>query len=143
MSLASDLRLIAKTRTADMKLIMQRSLFQVGNSIIMNSPVDEGTFRGNWIGGIGLANTSTTTGVDTQGTKTSGALQAKLSHLDLGKDFFFTNALPQGEVLEYGGYSYGPKTTSEGFSKKAPEGMVGISVALFNDIVSREVKRLR
>lgn len=143
MSLGSDLRLIAKKRSADVRLIMQRSLFQVGNSIILNSPVREGTFRGNWVGGIGLADTSVVSTVDAQGTKTSGALEAKLSSLNLGEDFFFTNALPYGEVLEYGGYSYGPNTTSDGFSKKAPEGMVGISVALFGDIVAREVKRLR
>lgn len=143
MSLGSDLKKIAKRRKADLKLIQDRSLFQVGNSIILNSPVDEGTFRGNWNGNVGSIDMSVTDEVDTSGTKTSGKLSAKLDTLDIGQSFYFTNAMPQGEVLEYGGYNFGPKTTSAGFSKKAPEGMVGISVDLFEDIVAREVKRLR
>lgn len=142
MSLASDLRKIAKRRKEDLVTIQNRSLYQVSNSIILNSPVDEGTFRGNWNAGVDNADESTDSAADPMGMTTQGRLNAKLSTLKPGQSFYFTNSLPYGEVLEYGGYSYGPKTTSEGFSKKAPQGMVGISITLWDEIVAREVQKL-
>ena len=144
MSLSSDLKKIAQRRKGHLKLIVERSLGQVGNSIIMNSAVKEGTFRGNWNSSIGgVDKTIDENAKDKSGQVSIGKLHTELTSLDVGKSFYFTNSLPYGEVLEYGGYSPGPMVTDEGYSKKSPDGMVGISVQLFTSIVEKEVRKLR
>lgn len=64
--------------------------------------------------------------------------------------YYISNNLPYIGVLEYGGYPNPPKKGSwskrdqawvikseNGFSKQAPEGMVGLTVAKFQSIVNK------
>lgn len=128
-----------------MKTLVRRVNQRIGNDIILNSPVEEGTLRANWLSKKNQADQSYDEGTqDKSGSGSINRLSIELSTLENGETFFFTNSLPYAEVVEYGGYSpNGPKVTDEGYSKKAPEGMVRISIARFPDIVSEEIARIR
>ena len=136
MSLSTDLAKIAARNKAKLLKVAQNSLMRVGGSIIAKSPVDSGRFKNNWLAAYGAPDTSTTENV----AKTSigegrGAVyeryKAKLSGLDDGQVFYFTNSLPYAERLEYG------------WSEQAPAGMVRLSVANWQSIVAEEVARIK
>lgn len=136
MSLSTDLAKIAARNKAKLLKVAQNSLMRVGGAIIAKSPVDSGRFKNNWLAAYGAPDTSTTENV----AKTSlgegrGAVyeryKAKLSGLDDGQVFYFTNSLPYAERLEYG------------WSEQAPAGMVRLSVANWQSIVAEEVARVK
>lgn len=136
MSLSTDLAKITARNKAKLLKVAQNSLMRVGGAIIAKSPVDSGRFKNNWLAAYGAPDTSTTENV----AKTSigegrGAVyeryKAKLSGLDDGQVFYFTNSLPYAERLEYG------------WSEQAPAGMVRLSVANWQSIVAEEVARVK
>ncbi len=145
MSLTADLTKFSKKYKGQMKTLVRRVNQRIGNDIVLNSPVEEGTLRANWLSKKNQADTSyNESTTDKSGSGSINALTIELSTLDIGDSFFFTNSLPYAEVVEYGGYSpNGPKVTEEGYSKKAPEGMVRVSIARFPDIAAEEMARIR
>ena len=93
------------------------------NGVVMKSPVDTGRFRGNWNVAIGAPDMTTTENVDPSGGETiqrGGAVIATYSSLDNFPPVFLTNNLPYAVRLE------------DGYSKQAPGGMVGLTVAEIN-----------
>ena len=137
MTLSTDLAKIAARNKAKLLKVAQNSLMRVGGAIIAKSPVDSGRFKNNWLAAYGAPDTSTTENV----AKTSlgegrGAVyeryKAKLSGLDDGQVFYFTNSLPYAQRLEY-----------DAWSAQAPAGIVRLSVANWQTIVAEEVKRVK
>ncbi len=99
---------------------VETSLF---NSVILDSPVDTGRFRGNWQTSITNPYAGTTSQADPTGAQAIARMQSFVSALKGGRVTFLTNNLPYAERLEYG------------YSGQAPEGMVRKNVARFHSII--------
>ena len=105
------------------------------NSALILTPVDKGRLKGNWQPSEGspLSGTLERTGAS------GPASDIKKTVRKLG-NYWLVNNLPYAPVAEYGGWSQGPystdKTTSDGYSRQAPQGMARITLL-------RTVARLR
>tara|TARA_R100000951_G_C2598477_1_gene167400 strand:- start:468 stop:848 length:381 start_codon:yes stop_codon:yes gene_type:complete len=96
------------------------TLLSFTKRVIKETPVDTGRLRGNWQSSLNVPQNVPIERV--QKTKTSGvAVQEsseKLSKLNIGDIFWFTNNLPYARRIE------------EGWSKQAPAGMLRTNFAL-------------
>ncbi|AYN94429.1 HK97 gp10 family phage protein [Pseudomonas sp. LTJR-52] len=104
-------------------------VIEIGSSVIRMSPVDTGRFRGNWqfnLDAPALGQLETT---DKDGAETISRLVAEANSFTAGQVAYIVNNLPYAVELEYG------------HSQKAPQGMVRVTVARFQQIV-REAARL-
>ena len=131
MSLSADLAKIAARNKAKLLKVAQNSLMRVGGAIVVKSPVDKGRFINNWMSAYGGIDSSTSESLSETGAESIGRLDAKLNGLAVGQMFYFTNSLPYAQRLEYG------------WSEKAPNGMVRLSVANWQSIVAEEVARVK
>jgi len=108
-------------------------------AIVDSSPVDEGRFRANWIASFDDTD-STVESKDKGGDRTKAKITGSvLSQKDYSQ-FTLTNNLPYGEVIEFGKYGDGSKT-SGGYSKQAPQGVVRTNVKRFNSLLESEAKK--
>lgn len=82
-----------------------------------------GRFRGNWQTSVGEPITATIERIDPSGAASTADVIAHMG--GAGKVTYMTNNLPYAERLEY-----------EGWSKQAPAGMVRVSMARIDSIVS-------
>lgn len=128
-------RWVAKTQVethAQAKYI----ILELFSRVVQRTPVDTGRARGNWSVSFGESPALYVGGPPDKGDGTNRIL-SKLQEFKLGQTAWLTNGLPYIRVLEYGEYpnpSKGEKTEN-GFSKRAPQGMVRITVAEFGQIV--------
>ena len=109
--------------TEELTRTQRAIIFELAKSIVMDSPVDRGTFRGNWRFSFSPAQKQ----LDIQ-DKGGGATLAELQRFIDGFNggtMWLLNGMPYGLPLEYG------------HSKKAPQGMVRGNVARINAIVAR------
>lgn len=130
MSLASDLRRISDRRNGDLEEIAQASLIRIGNRVVQGSPVDTGRFRNNWMSAYNGIDSSATRPENKSGQDSKNVLIEKVSKLDLGNTFYFTNSLPYANRLEF-----------DGWSAQAESGMVRVNVLAWDDIVTDEVRK--
>lgn len=131
MTLTTDLQKIAERNKQKLLKVAQNSLMRVGGRIVAMSPVDNGRFINNWMSAYGSADAATSESLNKTGAESVGRLDAKLNGLAVGQAFYFTNSLPYAQRLEYG------------WSEKAPNGMVRLSVANWQTIVAEEVARVK
>ena len=75
-----------------------------------------------------ITDNSTTDNVDKEGAETLARIVAGASTFTAGQVAFITNSLPYAIPLEYG------------HSKKAPEGMIRVTVARFEQIIQEAIK---
>lgn len=137
-----DLTKYANGVKARIKKVRVNYAFALYSSIVKKTPVDTGRARANWNISVGNVDSSIT-----EETKKSG-LKHKESEINPSGDesIFISNNLPYITTLEYGGYSKKSKTgkTVNGYSKQAPNGMVGVTLAnnenIFNEAVKRSVE---
>lgn len=134
-----DLTKYANGVKAKIKKVRVNYAFALYSSIVKKTPVDTGRARANWNISVGNVDSSTT-----EETKKSG-LKYKESDINPNGDesIYISNNLPYITTLEYGGYSKSSKTgkTVNGFSKQAPNGMVGVTLANSENIFNEAVKR--
>ena len=110
--------------------IFRSVVIEVGSSVIRLSPVLTGQFKGNWALTIDTTYTQKTAPVDKEGQDTINELVRRAQSLNYGQTAYIVNNLPYGVPLEYG------------YSKKAPAGMVRITQARFQQIISQAVEEL-
>lgn len=146
-----DLSKYAELQKKKIKDIRKSFVFQLYSSIVQKTPVDTGRARANWDVTIKTPSTS-----QTKSTKVKFANKHQLPKADNDESFFIANNLPYIETLEYGLYpdpvkrgswdknkKMYVKKSQGGFSKQAPNGMVGVTVASaddYMDIAIRENK---
>lgn len=112
-------------------------MFLLYSNIVKRTPVDTGRARGNWNVSKGKVDTTVTN----KGRKTVKG-KSIVPDAEGDEDYFISNNLPYIGTLEYGGYpdpvkngSYDKKKkvyvkkSEHGFSKQAPNGMLGVTVA--------------
>ena len=95
------------------------------------SPVDTGHFRGNWQLDIGSLPSGIVPGVDPDGSGLDGRVTSRIPADAAGKVYYIANNLPYAQRLEHG------------WSKQAPQGIVGRTVVEWQDIVDRAVAQVR
>lgn len=105
--------------------VIRKVAFDMSNGIIQKTPVKTGRARMNWALGIGTPNTQTTDSVDPGGSAAANLILSGLADYDYesGNPIFITNSLPYIVPLE------------NGHSTQAPNGMVKITVAEFQNYV--------
>ncbi|MGY2048909.1 HK97 gp10 family phage protein [Methylobacterium sp. JK268] len=106
-------------------LVVRKLVLDMGTRIVMRSPVDTGRFRANWRYGLGQMDRAVSDDVDPSGQETIGRLTAEVTTARFGDVIYLSNSLPYALRLE------------NGWSKQAPAGMVGITVAEFEALVDR------
>jgi len=111
--------------------VKRMSAFDLFSAIVLETPVDKGTLRNNWFADIGRGSTETTSASDTSGTGTISRINSILNGSDLTNELFLTNNLPYANRIEFDGYS-----------GKAPAGMVRVNTARWETIVNLNVRRV-
>lgn len=106
------------------ELVVRKLALQLLAELIKKSPVDTGRFRGNWFVQDSLSPVQT---IDTDkgGDKTIGAGLVELGRFRLGQTIYILNHLPYSIALE------------QGHSAQAPQGMVKITVAEFEQYLRK------
>lgn len=111
------------------KEVRRKFAFGLYAGIVKKTPVDTGRARANWNISVGKVDDSVTDEKKKTGTK----YKEKDIKVDGDESIFISNNIEYITKLEYGGYPNPPKNgtgkTEGGFSKQAPNGMVGVTVA--------------
>lgn len=118
MSIQSQLEAIAKRSTEKVEKVIRASVFEVGNRIVIRSPVYTGLFRSKWLTGINA--------IDNRG---EGQINQVASDFKIGDTLYFVNSLPYAKPLE------------DGSSEQAPRGMVKLSSAEFDTIAEAAIRQ--
>ena len=143
-----DLQKYAEARKEQIDIIRKKYAFKLYSQIVQRTPVDTGRARGNWNISIGADDTST----NDKNIKPKYTNENDMPKPDGDEAIFISNHLPYIGVLEYGKYPDPPKKgsydkkhkrwvikSSGGFSKMAPRGMVGVTLAKTKDILAQAV----
>lgn len=137
-----DLTEYAKKKNVEIKEVRRAYAFALYSSIVKKTPVDTGRARGNWNVSVGSPDTSTT-----ENTQPQFKSAESLPNPNGDETIFISNNLDYIEKLEYGGYPNPPKggkgKTVNGFSKQAPNGMVGVTLANNENIFNAAVRSVR
>lgn len=123
-------RILAKVGDKS-NLLVRTQAAGLGASLIERSPVDEGTFKGNWQYGNVTINVDTSSPADKTGTSAQGRINAGLALWKPGQTIWLTNSMPYARRLEYG------------WSKQSPGGMVRLAVAEFKSNIARIAAGIR
>lgn len=115
-----DLAKYAEKAADDVKEVRNTFAFMLFGSCVRKTPVDTGRARGNWQISVGQPAQE----IDRLDSKKKGSEPAfskvektKMDKADGDEDIYISNNLPYIGKLEYG------------YSKQAPQGMVGVTVA--------------
>ncbi len=115
---------------ANQELVVRKVGLDLMTSLVLKSPVDTGRFRGNWQVQYVLSPSVSVT-MDKSGTGTIAAASGALSVFTIGQTFYLVNHLSYAVPLEYG------------HSKQAPAGMVRLTLAEFDQYLTRAVGELK
>lgn len=114
--------------------IVRQSLFDLFTSIILQTPVDRGVLRNGWY----VTFEQRSTQLPNRGAPTGNApIERAREQLNNNYSFavdtvYFTNNL-----------AYGPRIEYDGHSAQAPQGMVRVNTARWNQIVEENIRRFR
>lgn len=147
-----DLSKYSKTQTNKVKEIKNKFVFSLYSSITQKTPVDTGRARGNWT----VSPENPDLSVDENATKVKYRNYADMPKSKGDESMFISNALPYIVTLEYGGYpdpvkkgSLDKKTgryvikSANGYSKQAPNGMVGVTIADAKNILDKVIRETK
>ena len=137
-----DLTDYAKKKKVEIKEIRKTYAFALYSSIVKKTPVDTGRARGNWNISVGH---DVFTQDENRQPKFSSPEQVPEPNGD--ETIYISNNLDYITKLEYGGYPNPPKKgsgkTVNGYSRQAPEGMVGVTLANNENIFNSAVKAVK
>lgn len=112
--------------------VVTKVCLDVAARVIEKTPVDTGRLRANWQASIGQPASGEVEGNDKSGASTISKIIGPAGQAP-GRVFYLTNNLPYAVVAEFGlwGTSDGAtqKTTRDGHSIQAPNGMVRVTMA--------------
>lgn len=142
MSFSVDLRNFVNKTNDKTEAVVKRIVAGVAQSVIEMSPVGDasywespppkgyigGRFRGNWDYGFNSLPTSVFETIDPSGQTSLGRTVGGLNNQKAtGGIHYIVNNLPYAQALE------------DGWSRQAPQGMVGLTVLRFNQIVGESL----
>ena len=123
-SFALQLSNFTNEATEELTRTQRAIIFELAKAIVMDSPVDKGTFRGNWRFSF-QHDQRQLDRQDPSGAIVLGELQAFLDGYNSG-EMWLLNGMPYGVPLEYGHSRI-----------KAPDGFIRRNIARINSIVGR------
>lgn len=135
MSFTLHLKKITDKAGANADSIAKAIILQVFSSVVEKSPVDLGSFRGNWQIGVGAVNGNTQSPDDKKALKSppsaDNLLKAELSLSGYSskKITYVSNSLPYAHRLEY-----------DSWSDQAPNGMVRLTVLEFRRMIRKATR---
>lgn len=129
-SFAAQLQAFGEIVKQEADEVFQIVATEVGQSVINLTPVDTGRALSNWNAGINTPDDVYRETEDPLDSNTSARLASEFKSLKFGDTAYITNATPHVPFLEYGS------------SKQAPNGMIRITLARFNNIVQDAVSRV-
>lgn len=130
MSFGEQLRRFRENTMTRYEEVKRESCFDLFSSIILDTPVDKGVLRNNWYMSFGTPTELTNDVEDINPTGVIQRLKTGLDDVTLGKDVWFVNNLPYASRIEFDGYS-----------GKAPQGMVRVNTVRWDMIVERNARR--
>jgi len=114
---ALDLKNFGLVTRRQARVIFQKIAIDLDSRIVLGTPVDEGTARGNWFPSLNKPSSEVDEkSVDKMGSTAINAAVKTASAAELGDTIWFTNNLPYILPLE------------NGHSGQAPDGMVDINL---------------
>ena len=127
-----QIRRIAEKKGVEAEEIVKGLYGDAVLDVVSTTPVDSGFAKGSWVPSINAASSDLPQEEDPNGNIINQKLESVKSQFKNGDTLFLVSNAPYMEKLEYGGYSQGPnstdKTTSNGYSTQAPNGMVRLAV---------------
>lgn len=135
-SFSADLKRFAEATKRNLNDTVRGVVLELGTRIVQRSPVDTGRFRGNWQIAAGGPDIRTNEPFDKQAlgsppsAGTFSRWQAEVQAATIGSTFYITNSLPYARRLEY-----------EGWSSKAPSGMVRVTVVEYGQIIQSVINK--
>jgi len=90
-----------------------------------------GHFRGNWQLGVDKRPTNEVPGTDPSGAETLGRIMAGIPVEAAGHVYYLTNNAPYSQRIE------------NGWSRQAPQGLVGLTVTMFGQIVRDATRAMK
>lgn len=130
MSFSKDLQSFQAKTEQSMYKVIRYSAFDLFSSIVFQTPVDKGVLRNNWYAEIGNPSDAVTEKAAPVGDATVGRINDVLKRVKLEDIIYLTNNLPYSVPIEF-----------DGHSAKAPEGMVRINTARWEEIVEANVRK--
>lgn len=104
----------------------------VGDAVYWKHPAPKGYvgghFRANWQLGVSAMPGGEVAGVDPSGSATQARIGAAIPDEAAGLVYYIANNVPYATRIEYG------------WSRQAPQGLVGLTATMFRDIVERAVQ---
>ena len=140
--------------------IIKKTVFDLTSSIIQDTPVDSGRLRANWLVSFNTPIDAELKLEDKEGDATIAKAKALISGNKVPLVYWIQNNLPYANVVEFGLYpnpvKLGSRTkqakkgsqvkyqvlSTNGFSAKAPQGMVRINILRFNKFLQANLKGL-
>jgi hypothetical protein len=141
MSFALDLKSFAEKTKAKADLAVGSIVVRVAQELDRRSPVGDavywknpapkgyvgGRFRGNWQLGVGTIPGGETGLIDPSGAQAQGRIIASIPEKASGQVYYLMNNVPYARRIE------------EGWSRQAPQGLVGLTTIMFQRIVDEAV----
>lgn len=121
---------VEKTK-ANADQVLRKVSAEVLREVVLRSPVDTGAFRGAWVAAIGEVVTQPSPVLDKTGELAISRAEAVLRRASVGQVISIVNNLPYGPRLEYG------------WSQQAPQGMVRLTIARWQEFVAKAALEAR
>lgn len=132
MSFADQVAKFVLDATTAIEDTAKEILIEVGDSLVVLTPVLTGRLKGNWQMTVGSPSTQSLIRYDRTGEETRADIWNKVHNFELGQVAFIVNNLTYSEIIEYGGSPL-----------KAPDGMLRVTEAKFDHIIKLAIENNR
>ena len=131
MSFSLDIKEFAEKTGRDIDQTIRSASVDVFGLIITETPVDEGTLRGNWQASLGSPVSGILNVQDKTGEDTKRKMRAVVNTHSGDGAIYMANNLPYARPIEYGWSR-----------QKAPNGMVRVNILRFEEAINKAIREL-
>lgn len=125
---AADVARFAKKANASVDAVVRKVTFDLFFEIVQRTPVDTGRLKANWQASQNVPVTGTVTSTDKDGNTTMVAIAGAIG--GAGSVTYLANNLPYAHRIEF-----------DGWSRQAPAGMVRVSMARVQRLLSAAARQ--
>lgn len=145
MSFSDDIARFTKKTGSNTDVVVRKTVFDIGRRLVERTPVGDADYWKSpppkgYVGGHARANWSHSEGtrivqelpeIDASGQASIDRIQKTVSVRAAGKVHYIQNSVPYIERLE------------DGYSRQAPSGMVAVTAAEFQGVISSAIEGLK
>ena len=132
MSFSLDLSKFVNLTEKKAEIVVKKSSIGLFSDIIKDTPVLQGRLRANWQLGINKFIDTNLIDKDKSGRKTISNMKSGINAFKLGDTITLSNNLDYAQRIEF-----------EGYSKKAPAGMVRINVVRWQTHLDEQARKVK